>query len=186
MLLEHIRGASELENYFKTRESHLTANVTTYETMWSLFVPGQKIYAKPFLNMPQVFVVESPPTIWERDRRLPLFIEMDCWCYDWSGKEIVKVWYWIRFERFRGTKAINELVAYPTKYYKDENPKAEIKNEEDLFYTLVKRGVQYDQIVRGPKGSAQQHEYDGEALADRRNIIKQSRSNEVGQIMYRK
>ena len=184
LLLEQVIQDSELDAYFKTRASNLTANLTTYESMWTLFIPGQKIYAKPFLGMPQMFVVQSPPMFWERGRTLPATVEMSCWCYDWNGKDVVKVWYLIRFDRFRGTKPINELVAYPIKYYKDENLNAKFKNEKELVKHLIDRGVTFDETVRGRKGASQQREYDGEALADRRNVIKKNH-DEVGDPLAR-
>jgi hypothetical protein len=174
LLLELVEKDSELEAYFKTRESNLAANLTTYETMWTLFIPGQRVYAKPFLGMPQIFMVQSPPMFWpgEKTRGLPAQVDMDCWCYDWNGKEMAKVWYFIKFDRFRGTRAINELPAYPIEYYKDESPKAEFKNQKELMEHIIDRGVKFDDTVRTKKGASQQHKYDGEALADRRNAIK--------------
>lgn len=166
---------SELDAYFKTRQSNLAANLTTYETMWTLFIPGKEIYAKPFLGMPQIFIVQTPPMFWEKDRNLPPTVDMDCWCYDWNGKEMSKVWYYIPFDRFRGTKPINELVAYPIHYYKDDNPKAEFRNQEGLVQHIIDRGIRFDATVRNTKGASQQHEYDGEALADRRNVIRITR-----------
>jgi len=183
-LLAQVEKVSGLDAFFKTRESNLKANLTTYETMWTLFIPGQRIYAKPFLGMPQMFIVQSPPMFWDIERTLPAFVEMDCWCYDWNGKEIVKVWYYLKFERFRGTKPISELVAYPIEYYKDkdEHSKADFSSKDDLINHLIDRGTTFDQVVRGPKGASQQHKYDGDALADRRNVIKVTR-DEVRQYL---
>lgn len=175
-LLEHVKGAPELETYFKTRESNLKASLTTYDTMWSLFVPGQKIYAKQFLSCEQVFIVEDAPYDYERNRRSPpSSLPVACWCYDWNGKEMVKAYYDISIDKFRGTKLVNELLCYPSLYYKDEN--AVIKTEEALLTKLAERGQKYDKIVRGPKGAGQMFEYNGDALADRRNVIIQ-RDNE--------
>jgi len=82
----------------------------------------------------------------------------------------------------RNSLPIAVIVAYPIKYYKDENPKAEFKNEEGLIKDLIDRGVKFDETVRGPKGASQQHEYDGDALADRRNVISR---DEVGEPLAR-
>jgi hypothetical protein len=171
-----VKGAEELDGYFKTRESNLKANLTTYDTMWSLFIPGEKVYAKPFLNSPQVFVVDIPP-YWLERRSPPPKLHVDCWCYDWNGKEMVKVYYSIEIERFRGTKSINELACYPLKYYQDEN--SAIKNEGELIRSLVNRGKTYDKIVRGPKGAKQMYAYNGDALADQRHIIRQNKNEQV-------
>lgn len=148
MLLEHVQGDSELDKYFKTRESHLAGDLTSYETMWTLFVPGQRIYSKPFLGKPQLFVVHSPPYAYSRDLPLPPSLYVDCWCYDWNGSKTVKVWYYITIEQFRGTKAISDLVAYPLKFYKDIKKDSKMKNVEELVDHLVKRGGCFDETVR--------------------------------------
>ena len=171
-LMEQISESSEMKSYFKTRESYLQAKITTYETMWSLFVPRQKIYAKTFMSTPQIFVVESPPYNWDRGRSSPSTLEVDCWCYDWNGKEMVKTYYGIEIEKFQGTKRVNELAAYPLEYY--DAPKDLYTNEEELCAMLVNRGCKYNKIVRGPKGASQMYQYDGDALADRRNIIQEN------------
>ncbi|KAH6674953.1 hypothetical protein B0J14DRAFT_25252 [Halenospora varia] len=171
ILLEYVGTTSELEKYFKTRESNLKEELTTYEELWTLFIPGKTIFAKPFLGMPQLFVVHSPPFIWDNTKPAPSAINLYCWCYDWNGRTPVKVWYFIKFDHFRGTKPINELVAYPSKFYKSETSSDEIKTEEELISHLVTRGLKFDHTVRGPKGATQQHQYDGEALADRRTVF---------------
>ncbi|KAH0543404.1 hypothetical protein FGG08_002262 [Glutinoglossum americanum] len=167
LLLESVKkGAEELETYFKARESNLKAHITTYETMWSLFVPGEKVIAKPFLNTRQIFVVSAPLDNWSESGKQA---SIDCWCYDWNGREMVKVYFSLKIEKFKGTKRINELECYPIKYYKDDN--GTIKNEEDLCESLTKRGRGFDRIVRGPKGAGQMHSYAGEALVDQRAIM---------------
>ena len=177
-LLDCVKGAQELNAYFKTRESNLNANLTTYDSMWSLFVPGQKIYAKQFLGCQQVFMVEDAPYDYDRNRRSPpSSLSVACWCYDWNGKEMVKVYYNILIKKFRGTKPVNELVCYPTLYYKDEN--VAINPEEDLLTKLAERGQKYDKIVRGPKGAEQMFEYNDDALANRRNVITQRDNEQV-------
>lgn len=45
-LMACVETAPDLEKYFKTRESNLRANITTYEFMWTCFAPGTKIIAK--------------------------------------------------------------------------------------------------------------------------------------------
>ncbi len=170
-LMEQISESSEMKSYFKTRESYLQAKITTYETMWSLFVPRRKIYAKTFMSTPQIFVVDSPPYNWDRGRQLPLTLEVDCWCYDWNGKEMVKTFYEIEIEKFQGTKPVNELPVYPLEYY--DEPKALYTNEEELCAMLLNRGCKYNKIVRGPKGASQMFQYNGDALADRRNVIQE-------------
>lgn len=172
-----MKGTPELNSYFKTRGSNLGAGLTTFDTMWALFVPDQEIYAKPFLNCPQVFKVETPPYRFGREMRLqPMSLDIDCWCYDWNGKEIVKAFYSISIERFIGTKAINELVCYPLKYYKGD---LTFRDEQDLRENLIKRGSKYNTTVRGRKGAQQMYEYHGDALPDKRNVNWRAENDQV-------
>ncbi|KAI9761887.1 MAG: hypothetical protein M1840_001540 [Geoglossum simile] len=176
-LLESVKGASELNAYFKTRESNIGAGLTTYGTMWALFVPGQKIYAKPFLNCPQVFDTEVSPYMWESERRLqPKSLDVGCWCYDWNGKEMVKAYHFLPIKRFTGTKAINELACYPIKYFKGDSA---FESIEALNESLIKRGSIYNKTVRGKKGALQMHEYSGDALPDTRNSNWQKNGNQT-------
>ena len=138
------------------------------------------MYGKPFLGCPQVFIILNPPYMWDKDRRTQAAsMDVDCWYYDWDGKQMVKVYYSIAIDKFRGTKPINELICYPTKYYNDESADAKIKTESDLLESLIIRGRSYEKTVKGPKGASQMYQYNGEALADRRNAIKQANDHPV-------
>jgi hypothetical protein len=87
-LLDQISTSPELKSYFKTRQSYLDTKIITYDTMWSLFVPGQNIYAKPFMGEPQLFTIETTPYPWPGRRESGL--EVGCWCYEWDGAAIIK------------------------------------------------------------------------------------------------
>ncbi|OAP62732.1 hypothetical protein AYL99_01959 [Fonsecaea erecta] len=114
-LLECISTCTELESYFKTRDSNLESHTVTYQTIWTLFRPGTLVVARPFMNLSQVFEVKASPDPWE-DRRL----NIECWCYDWNGREIVRVTFEFPIEKFRGTKEISSLFCYPLEYYRDD------------------------------------------------------------------
>jgi hypothetical protein len=53
-------NASESIRYFKTRETHATLRITTFDTLWTCFAPKTKIIAKPFMNTPQILKVATP------------------------------------------------------------------------------------------------------------------------------
>jgi len=165
-LLECVTTAPELEKYFKTRESNLKAHITTYETMWTIFPPKTKIVAKLFLNQVQLLEVRGAPI--PRRTPMPPNIKLLAWCWDWNGKEMVKVYYFLSIERFWGTKDIGQLFCYPLQYHKDESP-------EDLCRVLRARGSRYNKIVRSKPGATQMYLYDGVALTERRNTIKPKR-----------
>ena len=110
-LLRRIQSAPELENYFKTRETNINASITTYEKLWTCFAPKTRVIAKPFMNMPQVLEVSTSPIPFNTPVESTL--EMWAWCWDWNGKKMVRAYYRLRFDRFRGTKPINDLPFYP-------------------------------------------------------------------------
>ena len=174
-LLETIKVAPELQSYFKTRESNRIASITTYETMWTLFAPKTPVIAKLFLNTSQVFEVEGAPIPYfkGRERKLNVF----AWCWDWNGKEMIKIYYSLPIEKFRGTKDIDALPCYPLKYHKTGN--SEEGEGEGIRKTLRERGAKYNKIVRSRPGATQMYEYKGEAVSNRQNIIKSTDNDEV-------
>ncbi|KIW91000.1 uncharacterized protein Z519_08783 [Cladophialophora bantiana CBS 173.52] len=163
-LLECISTCTELESYFKTRESNLESHTITYQTIWTLFRPGTLVVARPFMNLPQVFEVKTSPDPWE-DRRL----NIECWGYDWNGKEIVRVTFEFPLERFRGTKEISSLFCYPLEFYRDENGNF----DQSLRNELVKRGQWFLELCK-TTGAKQMFEYDGQALSSRRSLARTS------------
>ena len=169
-----MKAAPELQSYFKTRESNLNASITTYETMWSLFAPKTKIIAKLFLNTTQIFAVEDAPIPYSKGRESKLYVL--AWCWDWNGKEMIKVYYNLPIDKFRGTKDINQLPCYPLEYYKNGTP----EEIAEFCNTLKKRGVKYKEIVRSRPGATQMYSYNGEAVSISRSIIKSMDRNEVG------
>ncbi|SMQ47334.1 unnamed protein product [Zymoseptoria tritici ST99CH_3D7] len=172
-LLELIRTSPELKNYFKTRQSHLDAKVTTYENMWSIFIPEQLVYAKPFMATPQLFKVSSSSNLFPTSREPRVGVE--CWCYDWNGKDIVRAYYDIFIEYFRGTRSISELACYPLDCFtKDEK----FDSPDQLREKLVERGAKYSRCVRAQKGVAQMFAFDGMALVESNMAIgKDSNTN---------
>lgn len=137
--------------------------------MWTLFAPKTKVIAKPFMKMPQVFEVElfEIPS----EKTLPRKQYVLAWCWDWTGKEMTKVYFWLGIEKFSGTKDINQLACYPLKYHKTD--------QEGLKKTLEERGIKYDKIVRSKTGAKQMYAYNGEALSERRNAIRLSDEDTV-------
>jgi hypothetical protein len=173
-LLEYVASSSELEAYFKTRESNLRSETTTYDTMWTLFRPGTFVVAKPYLNLPQVFEIKAPPDPFKEpgeDRTL----RVECWCYDWNGKDFIKATFSFAIEKFRGTKEISSLFCCPLKYYKDEKG----TSDKCLRESLVKRGERFRELCKVEKGAKQMFDYDDLALSSRGSITRTPVKDEV-------
>jgi len=172
-LLECVEAAPELEKYFKTRESNIKANITTYDTMWSIFKPRTKVLAKLFLGTYQVFEVALAPI--PRFNRVPRRRSISVWCWDWNGKEMTKVFYDIMIDRFWGTKDISQLACYPLEYYMDGSE----KEIEKLCKEIRERGAKYNRIVRTKSGASQMFIHNGAALSERRSVVKKDRKDTV-------
>jgi hypothetical protein len=175
-LLESVEAAPELEKYFKTRESNIKANITTFDTMWSIFKPRTKVVSKVFLDRVQIFEVALAPI--PRFTRVPRRRSVSVWCWDWNGKEMTKVFYDINIERFWGTKDIGQLPCYPLEYYMDGSE----KEIERLCKDLRERGAKYNRIVRSPSGAKQMFMYHGPALSERRSVVKRERKDQVSTV----
>ena len=175
-----MKVAPELEKYFKTRDSNLDASITTYETYWTLFAPKTKVVAKVFLNTLQVLEVEVADWPWENPP--PRTLNVLAWCWDWNGKEFTKVYYFLPIDKFQGTKPINQLGTkdnqinvYPLKYHKEGTK----EDQEELCKMLQQRGAKYNKIVRSKPGATQMYAYNGDALSDRRSVIRSKESDSV-------
>lgn len=102
-LLGRVKTAEELEDYFKTREVNASARVTTFNTLWTIIAPKTLIVARPFLGIPQLLEVSGspiPPRGYTKDVSRLWTV---AWCWDWNGKNMVKVSYYFKTKRFRGT-----------------------------------------------------------------------------------
>lgn len=173
-LLEYVASSSELEAYFKTRESNLQSKTTTYDTMWTLFRPGTLVVAKPYLNLPQVFEVKAPPDPFEEPGEDHI-LRVECWCYDWNGKDFTKATFSFPIERFRGTKEISSLFCCPLEHYKDEKGTF----DESLRRSLIKRGERFQELCEVQKGAQQMFDYDDLALSSRGSITRTPVKDEV-------
>jgi hypothetical protein len=169
-LLQRIQSAPELEKYFKTRETNINASITTYETLWTCFAPKTRVIAKPFMDMPQVLEVSTSPIPFSTPVESTL--EMWAWCWDWNGKKMVRAYYRLKFERFRGTKPINDLPFYPVEFDPDK---------EEVCADIRRRSEQYIKAVLVKAGASQMFTYVGNAYGDRRKVLASAdEDDEVG------
>jgi hypothetical protein len=155
-------GNAKLDQYFKTRESHMANGTITYDTIWTLFPPGCQVYSAPFLKEPQVFIVGSKPLefpVVHGRREIPW--SLVCYSYDWTGSKFERKAYEFQFERFAGSKAINTLPCYPLEYYGGENGEEERKA---LRARLIERGRKFRKFCIAPKGK-QMFTYKGTVLS---------------------
>jgi uncharacterized protein DUF7025 len=177
LLMETIMGeCSELAPYFEARQTNLRLNLVTFDTLWTLFVPGELIYATPFMNKPQVFTLESANTILS-DAGSPRTTKGEspdpaassgnshtggsiiCSGFDFDGRDIVKVFYEIHIPKFLGAREINTLPCYPFKYHQEDGNSFYRTRQE-----LLARGKSFFSITKSTK--SQTFMYSDRALSD--------------------
>ncbi|KAI1840596.1 hypothetical protein JX266_013200 [Neoarthrinium moseri] len=169
-LLERVETAPELQNYFKLRESYISSKVVTFETLWTIFAPGELIVARPYMKRPQILRVNDSPIPFSLSKSYK-YLVMWAWCWDWDGRKMIKVQYRFKFENFRGTKPITELPSYPLGLH---------DGVDDLKVTILKESRTFINATALCKpGAGQMFRYNGLAYADRRQILGQEESIEV-------
>ncbi|RYP22908.1 hypothetical protein DL767_008956 [Monosporascus sp. MG133] len=169
-LLGRVETAEELEDYFKTKEVNSIAKVTTFETLWTVFAPKTLIVTKPFLGIPQLLEVSSSPLSAPGAMKKVSRLWMTAWCWDWDGKKMVKVYYDLKFRRFRGTMEISKLDYYPLSYY---------EGAEELQSTIRKRSKAFLKATMFcPTGAGQTFKYEGMAFVARRKVVSGSRDED--------
>ncbi|KAK4446488.1 transitional endoplasmic reticulum ATPase 1 [Podospora aff. communis PSN243] len=161
-LLERVKTAPELQDYFKSRDSNLAAKVVTFDTLWANFAPGTLVVARLFQNVEQIFKVEDSPIPWSTYHSYRHH-KMWAWSWDFDGKKILKVEYALKFERFRGTKPITELPFYPLEYHADPERLKEESRARALKFIKA--------TIRCARGAEQMFRYKGLAYADQRNLL---------------
>lgn len=150
-LLEYIKGAPEVEGYFKSRDSHFANKSIEFKYLWTLFGPGTQIYAQSFQKDMQMFEVQIPH--YEKDG------ECSVWCaaYDWDGDRFVRFTYLYIIKRYEGPRLIKILPCYPVQYF-EASPG--IYDDRKLRKSLIERGRRFCQLCT-LKSDSFQCEYDG-------------------------
>lgn len=77
LFLNHIKRSIDLKNYLDKRDGNMKNRVIAFEDLWTVFPPGELVFAEPF-GEPQLFVVRD---IHERIVETHNFFAVDCWSY---------------------------------------------------------------------------------------------------------
>jgi hypothetical protein len=160
-------GDPKLDTYFRSRDTNVKNGKITYETVWTLFPPGEMVLSRPFLDKDQLFIVQDcvrygwPLTETNRRRKPPPWTVI-CWSYDWDGAYFDRKPFEFDIEPFSGTRSINSLNIYPVKFYSD--PTDGTTWEVNLRPALIERGKRFREICIAPRGS-RMFDYIGLALS---------------------
>jgi hypothetical protein len=163
-LLDHVQTSPELESYFKTRAAHQKSQLITYDTLWTLFAPETQIIGKPFMDMPQVFEVQSTPyytppseNMADSEGETKKWSAI-CVALDWTGKYFKRVPFNLEIERFSGPKPTRSLEFYPFDFCEDK---------EAMEKNLIERGAQCRDILFKTRkgGKEKMFEYTGDIIS---------------------
>ncbi|KAI9845158.1 MAG: hypothetical protein M1837_005043 [Sclerophora amabilis] len=152
-------GVDKLGKYFKERERYTHNRTITYDALWTLFAPGTVVYAAPFLKQEQLFIVGSSYGYFPQDGRGARPWSVPCWGYDWNGDTFERKSFEFEFEKFVGSKSINNLPCFPIEYYENGDPEA----YELLKSRLIKRGHKFRELCIAERGK-QMFSYQGKVL----------------------
>ncbi|KAF8540209.1 P-loop containing nucleoside triphosphate hydrolase protein [Trichophaea hybrida] len=91
----------------------------TYDLLWALFKPNTPVYTTCFgTKKPRCVIYDSAEEMINRSKKK--YWSMDCRFSDFDGKTFGKASIELVIPKFRGTKRINTLPAFPLKYHLDE------------------------------------------------------------------
>ena len=165
ILLDTISSSSgdpKLDKYFRARDSNKEQGSVTFETLWTIFLPGSLVYGQPFQRQHQIFVVQDSGKTWPTFKRRGAFEQplehaswgLLCWTYDWDGNKFRRLCLRLDFGYFDGHKPITSLPFYPFNL----NDQSNVIKE-----SLTKQGKDYRLVCQADQGS-RMFEYNGEAI----------------------
>lgn len=157
LLMSYVKGSKALETYFKNKESQVASKTISYKTLWTLFAPGTKVYAGPFLNDMQMFeVLESG---YQGENQFIVY----CSAFDWDGSHFQRYSYVFTIKEVdQDRRSISQLPCYPIEYY--QNDKGEY-DDSALRESLIERGKMFCSLCI-EKGERSQCIYSGFALCN--------------------
>ncbi|KAF1994266.1 P-loop containing nucleoside triphosphate hydrolase protein [Amniculicola lignicola CBS 123094] len=169
-LLRHIRSTQGVSSFISGLDSS-KAGTVEFEYLFTIFPPGELVYSTVFMKQHQIFIVkESRSFIINqgpnpnndddsgRDRKRTWYL--DCWSYDWNGKEFNRIPVEFKFDSFQGARKINTLPVYPLRYRDDSaDPENVI-----LRKNLIERGKLFREYCLAKPGF-QMFNYEGDAIS---------------------
>ncbi|KAJ6122759.1 hypothetical protein N7512_005224, partial [Penicillium capsulatum] len=140
LLIEHLKHtyASTSQNL----HSMLQHGHITYDLLWALFKPGSHVFATCFgTGEPRCVVFDAGQEMTQDDIT---FFNLECRFLDYDGIRFGEAGVFLRILKYRGSKPIKELEAFPICYH---------PNHEQIRKDLIKRGQKFRDLA----GSHIQH-----------------------------
>ncbi|OQE69864.1 hypothetical protein PENNAL_c0126G04017 [Penicillium nalgiovense] len=145
LLIEHLKHAytSTLQHL----ESMLRHSHITYDLLWALFKPGCHVYTTCIgTKEPRCVIFDAGEEITQNDET---WFNLECRFLDYDGVKFGEAGIFLRVPKFRGSKPIATLEAYPLRHH---------QSHEQIRKDLVERGQKFLDLagshIQHCKGSA--------------------------------
>ncbi|CAG8017779.1 unnamed protein product [Penicillium salamii] len=145
LLIDHLKQAhaSTLQHL----ESILQHGHITYDLLWALFKPGCHVYTTCIgTKEPRCVVFDAGEEMTQNDET---WLNLECRFLDYNGVKFGEAGIFLRVAKFRGSKPIESLEAFPLHHH---------PNHEQARKILIERGQKFRELagshVRHCKGSA--------------------------------
>ncbi|KAJ5808882.1 ATPase AAA-type core [Penicillium riverlandense] len=140
LLIDHLKQTHAATS--QRLDSMLEHNHITYDLLWALFKPGSYVYTTCFgTGEPRCVVFDAGEETTEDD--IPFF-KLECRFLDYDGAKFGETGIFLRILKFRGSKPIETLEAFPLHYH---------PNHQQVRKDLVGRGQKFRDLA----GSHIQH-----------------------------
>ena len=140
LLIEHLKH--KYTSTLQRLESMLQHGHITYDLLWALFKPGCHVYTTCIgTKEPRCVTFDAGEEITQNDET---WFNLECQFLDYDGVKFSEAGIFLRVPKFRGSKPIATLAAYPLRHH---------PSHEQIQKHLVERGQKF----LGLAGSRIQH-----------------------------
>ncbi|KAJ5414888.1 hypothetical protein N7509_000222 [Penicillium cosmopolitanum] len=145
LLIDHLKEA--YSTISQRLESMLLHNHITYDLLWGLFKPGSHVFTRCFgTKEPRCVIFDAGEEITQNDET---WFNLECRFLDYDGVKFGEAGIFLRLAKFRGSKPIESLEAFPLRHHPSHN---QVRRE------LVGRGQKFRDLagshMRHCKGNA--------------------------------
>ncbi|CAG8138429.1 unnamed protein product [Penicillium nalgiovense] len=145
LLIDHLKQAYAAIS--QRLESMLQHGHITYDLLWALFKPGCHVYTRCIgTKEPRCVVFDAGEEVTQNDE---MWWNLECRFLDYDGIKFGEAGIFLRVAKFRGSKPIETLEAFPLHHY---------QNHEQVRKDLIERGQKFRDLagshVRHCNGSA--------------------------------
>ncbi|KAJ5117325.1 hypothetical protein N7448_010957 [Penicillium atrosanguineum] len=145
LLIDHLKQAYSATS--QRLQSMLQHGHITYDLLWALFKPGCQVYTTCFgTKEPRCVIFDAGEEMTQNDET---WFNLECRFLDYDGTKFGEAGIFLRVAKFRGSKLIETLEAYPLHHH---------PSHEQVQKDLIERGQKFRDLagshIQHCKGSA--------------------------------